>query len=102
MLAVFRCYFNAKLNVRAFVLVRQHFADVVQQRTALCHRYVEPELRSHDASEEGNFLRVVQNVLTVTRSPLHPTDQLDQLWMKSGDTGLVRGLLAGFDDTGVD
>ena len=102
MLAVPRRDLDAELHVRALVLVRQHLANVVEQRAALRHDHVEPELGGHDAGEMRDFLRVMKDVLTVARAVLHATDQADELDVEPVRAHLVRRLLAHVLDGGVD
>ena len=79
MLAVARGHLHAELDVRALVLVREHLADVVQQRAALRHGDVEAELRRHDPGEVRHLLRVVKDVLSVARPVLHAPDEPNEL-----------------------
>src|SRR5215203_4902225 len=102
MLAVLRRHLHPELDVRSLMLVRQHLAHVVQQRATLGHGDVQAQLRSHDAGEVGDLLRVLKDVLAVARTPLHPPDELDELRMEAVHAGVVRRLLTGLDDLGVD
>src|SRR5688500_6167349 len=102
MFAVLRRDLDAELHVRAFVFVREHLADVVQERASLRHRDVEPELRRHDPREECHFLRMGEDILAIARAPLHAPDALDELRVEAGYASFVRGLFAGLDDPGVD
>src|SRR3989475_1938677 len=54
-LAVLRGHLHAQLDMRAVVLVRQHLADVVQQRAALRELDVELQLGGDDPREPGDF-----------------------------------------------
>src|SRR5260221_424739 len=101
-LTVLRGHLDAELHMRALVLVREHLADVVQQRPALRHGHVEIQLRGHDAGEMRDFLRVIQDVLPVTRPPFHAPDELDELRMQSVNASGVRRLLTGLHDGDVD
>ena len=101
-LAVLRGHLHAQLYVRALVLVREHLAHVVQQRAALGHCHIQPELGRHDAGKVGHLLRMLQNVLPVARAPLHAPDELDELRMQSVHTRIVCRLFAGLDDGRVD
>ena len=94
--------FHAQLHVRAFVLMGQHLADVVQQRPALRECDIETQLGRHDAGQPGHLLRMLQDVLTVTGAPLHPPDELHELGMQSVHASLVRGRLAGLHNGSVD
>src|SRR5437773_1110484 len=64
-LPVFRRHFDAELDVRAVVLVREHLPDVVQQAAAFGQLGVEPQLARHHPREPRHFLRVLQDVLSV-------------------------------------
>src|SRR2546423_5904899 len=86
----------------SFMLVRQDFADVVKQRATAREVDVECELGGHNPGEPGYFLRVIEDVLSVTRSPTHAADQLDQFRVESVNAAFVRRLLTGFDNRGVD
>src|SRR5829696_8036969 len=101
MLAVTRRYFDTKLHVRAFMLVREHFPHVVQQRSATRHRDIESELRGHDSGKPRNFLRVMQDVLPVARPPSHAADELDDLLMQAVNSAGIRGTLASVDDSRI-
>src|SRR5436190_19032206 len=82
-LAVFSRHLDAELDVRPFVLVRQHLADVVQKRPALREVDVETELARHYPREPRDFLRVLENVLAVARAPMHASDELHELRMQT-------------------
>src|SRR4029077_799149 len=101
-LAVLRRYLHAELDVRAVVLVRQHLADVVQQRAALRELDVELQLGGDDPREPGNFLRVLENVLPVRGAVAHPAYELHQLRVHALDAGFVHGLLARLEQRTVD
>ena len=100
-LAVLGRHLDAKLHVRSFVLVGEHLTDVVQQRSPLREDDVESELARHNAGKPRHLLRVLQNVLAIARSPMHSSDKLDQLWMQSVDSRLVRRLLADLDNLSI-
>ena len=87
--AVLRGHFDAQLHVGAVVLVREHFADVVQQPAPLGEVRVELELRGHHSGEPGHFLRMVEDVLPVGRAVLHPPHQLDHLRVHPLDARVV-------------
>src|SRR6266480_200659 len=95
-------HLDAKLDVRAVVLVREHLADVVQQGAALGELDVELQLGRHNAGEPGDFLRVLQDVLPVRRAVAHPPHQLYELRVHALDARLVHRLLARLDDPGLD
>src|SRR5436309_209922 len=101
-LAVLGGHFDAELYVRAVVLVRQHLADVMQQRAALRERDVELQLGGHDAGEVGDFLGMLENVLPVGGPVLHPAHELYQLGVHAANPDVVDRLLARFHDAGVD
>ena len=63
--AVLRRDFDTQLHVRSLMLVCEHLANVVQQRTALRQVYVQFQLGRHDACEPGHFLRMPVHVLAV-------------------------------------
>ena len=63
--AVLRRDFDTQLDVRSLMLVCEHLANVVQQRTALRQVYVQFQLGRHDACEPGHFLRMPVHVLAV-------------------------------------
>src|SRR5437588_6186382 len=100
-LAVLGCHFDAELHVRAVVLVGQHLADVVEQRTALGEMDVELQLGGHHAGEVGDFLGVLEDVLAVRSAVFHPSHQLHQLRVHAANAGVVHGLLARLHDAGV-
>ena len=64
-LPILRRDLDAQLDVRALVLVREDFADVVQQRAALCQMHIQLELARHDPGQPRHFLGVLVHVLTV-------------------------------------
>src|SRR3989454_4577728 len=101
-LAVLRGHLHAELDMRAVVLVRQHLADVVQQRAALRELDVEPQLGGDDPREPGNFLRVLENVLPVRGAVAHPAHELHQLRVHALDAGFVYRLLARLEQRAVD
>ena len=85
-------------GVAALDLVRHRLADVVQERTALRHRGVQPDLGGQGAGDVGRFDQVPQDVLAVGRPVLQPSEQLDQLGVDVGDPDLGHGVLAGAPD----
>src|SRR6266705_2539233 len=93
-LPVLRRHLDAQLHVRAVVLVRQHLADVVEQRAALGELHVELQLGRHDAGEPRDFFGVIEDVLPVGRPVFHAADELDQLRVHPLDARLVDRLLA--------
>src|SRR5438132_6057747 len=101
-LTVLRRHFDAQLDVRAVVLVREHLADIVQQGAALRELDVELQLGRHDAGEPGDLLRVLQDVLSVRGAVAHPTHELHELGVHALDARLVHRLLARLDDPGFD
>src|SRR6185437_4437517 len=102
MLVILGCHLDAKLYVRALVLVRQHFPNVVEQRASARHRHVESKLRGHDAGQPGHLFGMLENVLAVARAPAHPADQLDELGMQAVNAGVVGRLLARLDNLRLD
>ena len=101
-LAVASRHFDAELNVGALVFVSENLANVVEQCAASREIDIETELGGHDAGEPGNFLRVIEDILAVARSPTHAANEFHQLWMQAVHTALVSCLLAGLDDRRVD
>ncbi len=93
-LAVLRGHLHAELHVRPLVLVREHLADVVQQRAAPRHGRIEPELLGHHPGQPRHFLGVDEDVLPVARPVMHAPDELHELGVQPMDAGLVRRLLA--------
>src|SRR4051794_25517076 len=89
MLAVARRHFYAELDVGSFVLVRENFADVVQQRSAARHRDVKSELGSHDSCKPRDFLGVVEDVLAVARPPSHAPDQANDFLVETMNAALI-------------
>src|SRR5882724_4063565 len=100
-LAVLGGDFHAQLDVRAVVLVGEHFADVVQQSATLCELHVELQLGRDDPRQPGHFLRVLENVLAVRGAVAHPPYELHELRMHAFDAGFVHRLLARLEDRGV-
>jgi len=64
-LTVLGRHLDAELDVRAVMLVRQDFADVVQQRATLGQMDVELQLGGHHPGQVGDLLGVLQDVLPV-------------------------------------
>ncbi len=96
-LTVLACDLDPELDVGAFGVVGEDFADVVQQPAPLGQRRIQMQFCGHHPREPGHFLRVVEDVLTVGGPVSHPAYQLDQLGMKTMDARVVRGLLAQLD-----
>ena len=80
--------------VRPLDLVRQHLADVVQERRAADDVDVGPDLRGQHGADVRRLDRVLQLVLAVRRAELEPTDDLDDLGVQAGHAGLVGRRLA--------
>src|SRR3954469_8187434 len=99
---VLRRDLDAELHVRPFVLVREDLADVVEQGATLREYDVETQLARHDAGEPCDLLGVLQDVLTVTRAPMHPAHELHQLGVEAVNARLVCRLLADLEDLRID
>jgi hypothetical protein len=80
--------------VRALEIAVDGLADVVQERGAGGHVGVEPELLRHDAGQERDFLRVVQDVLAVAGAELEAPHQPQHLGMEIVEPELEGGRLA--------
>src|SRR5262249_35177165 len=76
--------------------------DIVKQRTAARHVDVEAELRGHDPREPGDFLRMLENVLPVARSPAHSADELHEFGVQPVHAGVICRLFSRLEDLRVD
>ena len=93
-LAVLAQEVEAELEVRALEIAVDGLADVVQERGAGRDVGVEPELLGHDAGQERDFLRVVQDVLAVAGAELQATHQPQHFGMEVVEPELEGGRLA--------
>ncbi len=89
---------HAQLDVRAVVLVREHFADVVQQSAALRELHIELQLGREDPRQPGHFLGVLENILAVRGAVAHPPHELHELRVHALDAGFVHRLLTRLED----
>src|SRR3954471_10156879 len=89
-------------GVRAFDLVGQRFAEVVQERGAARSLDAGAELRRHDSGEVHDLQRVLEDVLPVARPEAEPAENLDELLVDGAAIRLEDGLLPGMDDVLVD
>ena len=80
--------------MRALQVAVDRLADVVQERGARRDVAVEAELLRHDAGEERDFERVVQDVLPVARAELQPAHEAEDLRMEVVEPELERRGLA--------
>ena len=62
--------FVTEFRMTAFLFVVDGFADVVHQAAASSKFRIQSHIGGHRAAEEGDFLRVLQHVLTVAGAPL--------------------------------
>ena len=85
---------EAELEVRALEVAVDGLADVVQERGAGGDVGVEPELLRHDAGQERDFLRVVQDVLAVAGAELEAPHQPQHLGMEIVEPELEGGRFA--------
>jgi hypothetical protein len=70
-------------------------ADIVEEAAHLGDLDVRPDLCGDDRGEVAGLHDMVQDVLTVARPELEATERLDDVGRKTGNTGVVGGLLAG-------
>ncbi len=70
----------------------------MQQACALGKVHIKAELVGHDTSQEANFDRVRQEVLSVRRAVLHAADIANHLWMDVVNTKLHEGVLTNTND----
>ena len=82
----------AELDVRAFVLVRETLAYVMQNSHALGHHYIETHLGRHVAGHDGDFLGVHELVLSVAGAEFQTAQNLDDFRMHAVHTQLVENL----------
>ena len=83
-----------ELEVRALQVAIDGLADVVEERGARRDVAVEAELLGHDAGEERDFLRVVEDVLAVAGAELQPSHQAQDLGVQVVEAELEGGRLA--------
>ena len=69
--------------MRTFDFEVYRFTDVVEQTSAFGEVYVYPEFGSHKTREMSDFERVLQYVLTVTRSEFKSAEQFDEFGMNT-------------------
>jgi hypothetical protein len=86
---------SSDLGVRAFLLVIECLADVVQQARATRELHVRPELGRDEAREVPDLDGVQQHVLRVRLAELEAPEVLYQLGMQAMNTEVEHGLLAG-------
>src|SRR5579872_5853484 len=87
--------------MRAFDLVGDALADVVQQTGPASHVDVGAELGSHHPAEMGNLDRMLEDVLPHAESEVQPAKSLDQIRIQSRYAGLEGRPLAFLADHGV-
>ena len=85
---------DAQLDVAAFHLVVDGFAEVVEQACALCQRHVDAQLGRHQARNVRDLNGVVQNVLAVGRAVFLAAQELDQLGVQIVHARFERGAFA--------
>ena len=93
-LAVLAQEVEAELEVRALQVAIDRLADVVQERGARGDVAVEAELLGHDAGEERDLARVVQDVLAVAGAELQPSHQAQHFGVQIVEAELEGGGLA--------
>src|ERR1035437_2898246 len=101
-LAVFAGDLAADQRVRAFDLVSQRLADIVQQGSATSLLFVQPQLGGHRAADERGFDRMHQHVLRVAVAILEHPEQLDQFGMDSVHADLDDRALTGLANRFLD
>src|SRR4249920_539882 len=89
-------------RMRALDLVRYRLADVVEQRTALGDRRVDPELGRDRRGDVRRLDEVLEDVLPVRGPELQAPEQPDHLGVHVGDHGVEHRLLARALDLLVD
>src|ERR1044071_2203181 len=92
-LAVFLEHLASELEVCAFHLAIDRFADVVQQTTAFRNRVVDAELDGHERRELRDFERMHEHVLSVRRAIAQTPEKLENLGI---DVGEAEGECGGF------
>ena len=90
-LAVLAQEVEAELEVRALQVAIDGLADVVEEGRAGRHLAVEAQLLRHDAGEERDFLRVVQDVLPVAGAELQSSHQPQHFGMQVEEPELEGG-----------
>src|SRR5919109_3219728 len=85
-------------RVRPLDLVRDGLADVVQERSPLRDRRVDPDLRGESAGDVGRLHEVLQHVLSVARAVLEPAEEPDQLRVHVGEAHLGDRVLSRLPD----
>ena len=91
---VFSGEVNADLDMGAFDLVVDRFADIMQQSRALCEGGIESQLVRHHAREISHLDGVVEYILTVAGAVTQPSEHLDKLGVNVVDTELEHGSFA--------
>ena len=97
-LVVFPGQLGAQGHVRAFALVVNGLADVMQQSGALGQLHVRAQLRGHQARQVAHLDAVLQHVLAVRSPEPQPPQQLHQLVVNAVLVRFENGVLAGFAD----
>ena len=77
-------------GVRAFDLVVDRLADVVQQTAHLGDLDIGADLGCDDRGEMARLDDVVEDVLAVARPELEPAERLDDVGRQARDAGVVR------------
>ena len=75
--------FAADFHVRAFHLMVNCLADIMQQTCTLSKHNVYAQLRSHHACQVCNLNRVVQHILTIAGAIFQTAQKLNQLRMQA-------------------
>jgi hypothetical protein len=96
------CELAADQGVRAFDLVADGLADVVQQRRAPGRLHRRAQLGGNHPGQVGALDRVSEHVLAVARAVVEAAEQLGQLRMDLTCVRLERCLLADLGDVSVD
>ena len=91
-------HLDAQLDVRAFQLVIDGFANVVEQARALGKLNVRAQLRRHQARQMTDLNGMLQHVLTIAGAELQPAQQLHQLMVDAMHVRFKDGLLARLAD----
>ena len=68
---------HTDLDVRAFHLMVEGLADVMQQACAFGQGRIEPQLGGHNAGEIGHLQRMLEHVLTVAGTVTQAAQELD-------------------------
>ena len=73
-LTIFFRQIPADNGMRTFHLMVDSLADVVEQPSTFCHSHIYSQLSRHYTTEECDFKRVLQDILTVA-GPVFETPQ---------------------------